>query len=334
MTLQTKKASEEMTENTVKLASKNLASCPICGFRECGFRVEAPDRFHGRSDIYKLRRCPSCSIVWLQDPPEAGQMSYHYGAAYHAQITSSGEENLLRKWRAPRERVLAFASGGSLLDIGCSSGGFLQTFKGGPWRLFGIEVSPNEAKRAERNSGAAIFVGEILDAPYKAESFDVITGFHVLEHMDRPKEVVSKVWEWLKPGGVFYIHVPNIDSLESTIFGSYWYGLELPRHLFHYSPNSLRHLFGLYPFEELVLRTQPDCYVEKSIHYVLDNIAAKLGSARQPLAGDSRKRSLSHRILRKGYRVGVQMPFRKLAAAAGRGSAIEAAFRKYPGGRK
>src|ERR1035438_10453930 len=73
-----------------------------------------------------------------------------------------------------------------------------------------------------------------------AESFDVITCFDVLEHLYEPRKVMARVGEWLKPGGIFYVLVPNVDSAEARAFGSYWHGLELPRHLFHYSPASLK----------------------------------------------------------------------------------------------
>ena len=77
---------------------------------------------------------------------------------------------------------------------------------------------------------------------FRRESFDVITCFDVLEHLYEPRQVMARVGEWLKPGGIFYVLVPNVDSAEARVFGSYWHGLELPRHLFHYSPASLKFL--------------------------------------------------------------------------------------------
>ena len=65
-------------------------------------------------------------------------------------------------------------------------------------------MSPTEAQKAEASSGAQVFVGDILDAPFSPLSFDVITCFHVLEHVYRPKDVVRTLWEWLRPGGILY----------------------------------------------------------------------------------------------------------------------------------
>lgn len=304
------------------------ASCPVCGDSHSGKWLQAPDRFHGRRQLYQLIRCNSCSLVWLDNPPTAEEMPYHYGTNYHKSITASGEANSFMKWKGPRDRVSQFARGGSLLDIGCSSGAFLKTMKSDSWKLYGIEISPDEARRAEINSDAQVFVGEVADAPYCPESFDVITAFHVLEHVYRPSKVIRKIWEWLKPGGVFYVQVPNVDAVEAHVFRSYWYGLELPRHLYHYSPTALRRLFAFSGFEEGLLRTQADCYVEKSIRYLVDDLGGKLGMYRTPLAAVAKPPGVPWRVFRKAFRLGILWPFRRLTAAAGHGAAIEAVFVK------
>src|ERR1017187_3489649 len=141
--------------------------------------------------------------------------------------------------------------------MGCSSGAFLESLHGDGWKLHGIEMSTEPAKNAEARSGAQVFVGHILEAPFRPESFDVITCFDVLEHLYEPRQVLTKVMEWLKPGGIFYVLVPNIDSAEARVFGSYWGGLELPRHLFHYSPASLSFLaksVGLHEISQVTRR--------------------------------------------------------------------------------
>ena len=227
-------------ERTLRVKSQK--ACPICVSDELKFRLQAPDRFHMREKEYRLLECQRCSLVFLDDMPAPEEMSYHYGADYHRAVTISGEVKLLKRWGPTREKVLKLAQAGALLDVGCSSGGFLRTLQSGSWKLYGLEISPDEARKAKVASGAEVFVGTVLDAQFPPQSFDVITAFHFLEHTHNLKEVVSKMCEWLKPGGFIYIQVPNIESLESRIFKSYWYGLELPRHLWHFSPDSLRQL--------------------------------------------------------------------------------------------
>lgn len=305
-----------------------LQPCPVCGYPNGLPWLQAPDRFHLRKPLYCLTRCPSCSLVWLQDPPRAEEIPYHYGADYHKSITSSGETDLVKRWRAPRSRVLSMVKEGTLLDIGCSSGAFLQSLKGDGLKLCGIEISPDEARRAELTSGAKVFVGQILDADFSPETFDIITCFDVLEHVHQVKQVVTRVREWLKPGGIFYVIAPNIEALEARAFRSYWYGLELPRHLYHFAPAALSQLFTSFGFEEILLRTLPACYVEQSFRYILDNVLLTLGISRTPLAAADSVSILAWRVIRKAFRLGVLWPFRRLAAAVGHGGAIEAAFRK------
>lgn len=303
-------------------------SCPICGNCEVAHLLQGPDRFHRRETIYELVRCSSCSLVWLKKPPTPDEMPYHYGVDYHRIVETSGESDLVKRWRIPRASVLALGKRGDLLDIGCSTGAFLYTLKDEGWQLHGIEISPEEARKAELRSGARVFVGDILDAPFAPQSFDVITGLHVLEHVDRLDQTVRRLWEWLKPDGVLYLNIPNIDAFESRIFKSYWFGLELPRHLFHFSTESLRRLFLPRGFEEVKLSTLPDCFVEKSIRYVVDDLKAKCGLLPVPLAAETRIPSIPWRLARKMFRLGILWPFRRWTALTGRGASIEAVFRK------
>lgn len=255
-------------------------------------------------------------------------MSFHYGAEYHKAITNAGETRIDARWRYPRRRVLEMVQGGTLLDIGCSSGGFLRTLKGADWKLYGIEISPEEARRAEASSGAQVFVGGILNAPFSEASFDVITGFHVLEHVSDPNHVIENMWKWLKPGGILYLHVPNIEALEARIFRSYWYGLELPRHSYHFSPISLSRLFAHFQFDEILLGTLSHNHIEASMRYVLDIIWQQFGLTHPSLAAGDRSPGIAWRIVRKLLRVGMLEPVSYLATAVGRGAGIEAAYRK------
>jgi SAM-dependent methyltransferase len=303
----------------------DLILCPVCGCRSGEKLLSAPDRFHRRDKPYQLLRCSWCSLVWLGDPPKPEEMPYHYGIDYHKAITIAGESKLDKRWNYPRKRILRMVQGGSLLDIGCSSGGFLRALKNDGWDLHGLEISPDQAKKAELGSGAKVFVGGILEAPFNASSFDVITGFHVLEHVYDPITVIGRLWEWLKPGGVLYLQVPNIEALDARLFGSCWYGLELPRHLYHFSPTSLRCLFSPFDFEEVLIRTLPYTHVEESMHYLRDNIRARFRLT--PIDRNAQPGML-WKSFRKAIRIGVLKPLGYLSMTVGCGAGIEAIYRK------
>jgi SAM-dependent methyltransferase len=202
----------------------NPESCPVCGAAEAREFLHGADRFHGRKEQYTLVRCPACSLVWLSHPPQPSEMHLHYTAAYDRLISASGH-NAPHRWRERKAAMAPHKQSGALLDLGCSSGSFLESLKGDGWKLHGIEMSTDCAKIAEAKTGAQVFVGHILDATFAHDSFDAITCFDVLEHLYEPRRVMARVGEWLKPGGIFYVLVPNIDSAEARAFGSYWAGV-------------------------------------------------------------------------------------------------------------
>ncbi|MGA9352702.1 MAG: class I SAM-dependent methyltransferase [Terriglobales bacterium] len=254
-------------------------------------------------------------------------MALHYGSDYDQQIAEVGERQLEARWRVPQQVLLRHKSAGQLLDLGCSSGGFLRSLKNQPWDLYGIEMSPKSAKTAEAASGAEVFVGDIIDAPYLADTFDAITCFHVLEHMYHPREILTKVWEWLKPGGVFVVFLPNIDSGASRVFRSYWYALELPRHLYHFSPLTLRKMTGSIGFEELFLATHREPFFEHSTRYLIDEMLQATGGSRVPLSR-SKTPSFAWKLVRKVFRMALLPVLDRAVALSGPGEIIQAVFRK------
>ncbi len=300
--------------------------CPVCGHSGARVWLRAPDRFHGRHEAYTLMRCPGCSVVWTNHPPAPEKMHLHYTEAYHKLISAAGYDAQSR-WGFRKDVVDQCKQSGALLDMGCSSGAFLEFMRGESWELYGIEMSEECAKTAEAKSGAHVFVGNILDAPFPQQSFDVITCFDVLEHLYEPRKVMARVSEWLKPGGVFYVLVPNVDSAEARVFGSYWHGLELPRHLFHYSPTSLRLLAESAGLRELSLETRRNPAVGTSLRYVWDDVFNSLAIRRTPVAY-RREASLPWRAARKVVRMTVLRFLLALAPLAGGGESIHAIFRK------
>ncbi|MEJ6791739.1 MAG: class I SAM-dependent methyltransferase [Lacinutrix sp.] len=129
-----------------------------------------------------------------------------------------------------------------ILDIGCGTGAFLKIAKDNNWNVFGIE--PNEKARniANKNCDGSVFNVEKLEA-FKAESFDVITLWHVLEHLPNLVEHVSIIKKLLKPNGTLIIAVPNYKSYDALHYKNFWAAFDVPRHLWHFSKDSISKLF-------------------------------------------------------------------------------------------
>jgi SAM-dependent methyltransferase len=308
------------------VADINPEPCPICGQLGACEWLRAPDRLHGRREQYTLLRCPACSLVWVSKPPIPTEMNRHYTYEYDRLISAAGE-NSPGRWRDRSAALSLHKQSGTLLDLGCSSGAFLQSLRGRGWNLFGIEMSAESAKRAHEKSGAKIFVVDILHAQFPPASFDVITCFDVFEHLYEPRQVMEKVAEWLKVGGIFYILVPNVDAAEARVFGSYWHGLELPRHLFHYSPVSLKFLAESAGLRQVSLETRRNPAVGTSLRYIWDDVFRYLGIRRTPAAyrGEA---SLPWRVARKILRMTILRGFLALAPLVGGGESIHAIFQK------
>jgi 2-polyprenyl-3-methyl-5-hydroxy-6-metoxy-1,4-benzoquinol methylase len=300
--------------------------CPVCTNDNIVEFVMAPDRFHGRLIAFRLLRCSMCSLVWIADPPSPEEMTLHYSQEYDRSIAEAGN-HAPGRWRDRKRTLTQYKQGGTILDLGCSGGSFLKTLGSKEWDLHGIEMSVESARIAQAESGAKVFVGDILDAPFSASSFDAITCFHVFEHLYKPREVLSKVVEWLKPGGIFYVLVPNIDSAGAHIFRSYWYALELPRHVFHYSPKSLGTMTRSVGLEVVSLTTHREVFIEQSTHYIVDDMLRKVGILRVPLASMPAP-GIMFRLIRKAFRLTLLPLLTGLASLAGDGESIHAVFQK------
>jgi 2-polyprenyl-3-methyl-5-hydroxy-6-metoxy-1,4-benzoquinol methylase len=301
--------------------------CPICGSDNVCALLSAPDRFHLRKQVYRLNRCSSCGIVWQIDPPQPSEMGLHYTEEYHKAIMAAGEGSAASRWKDQVNTISKYKTGGALLDIGCSSGAFLGTMKTAAWHLYGIEMEAATAQRARQASGAEVFVGDVMDAPFAPSSFDAITAFDLIEHVYDPRQFLTKVLEWLKPGGIFYAQTPNIDSWEAKFFETHWFGLELPRHLFYFSPKSARYVMNQIGFTEVLVTTPAVSYVERSTDYVRSTVFQKIGFSATPQS-EAKPASLSWKVVRKGIRLGFIRPLAHVASAMGAGPSMEFVFKK------
>jgi len=253
-------------------------------------------------------------------------MHWHYTESYDRLISITGEKSPQR-WQLRKATLYQYKKCGALLDMGCSSGAFLQSLSGNGWNLFGIEMSEKSAKQAHVKSGAHVFVGNISDAPYAPSVFDAITCFDVFEHLRDPQNVIAKVAEWLKPGGIFYILVPNVDAAEARIFKSYWHGLELPRHLFHYSSASLKVLTQSVGLQQILLETRRNQSVGTSLRYVIDDVFRMLGIPLIPIAYKGNA-CIPLKVVRKVARMTILRAYLGMAPLVGGGESIHAVYRK------
>lgn len=128
---------------------------------------------------------------------------------------------------------------GSLLDIGAGTGDFLVAAKNRNWQVFGMEPNPSAINLAKEK---ALFLETDLGA-FKHQQFDVVTLWHVLEHIPNLDQVILQLSELVKPGGSLIIAVPNFRSYDARYYGKFWAAYDVPRHLWHFSQSSMSKIF-------------------------------------------------------------------------------------------
>ena len=158
----------------------------------------------------------------------------YYGASVSASVSAAAFSlfRLLRK-----QRVNKYKKTGRILDVGCGDGSFLSLMRKSGWDVAGVETSESGIKRCEREK---INISGDIDFP--EEYFDFITLWHSLEHIENPLETLKKLHGVLSKQGILLISVPNIECMEYVLFKRFWFHLDLPRHLYHFSPETLKKL--------------------------------------------------------------------------------------------
>lgn len=128
----------------------------------------------------------------------------------------------------------------SILDIGCGTGDFLKSCKNNNWKIVGVE--PNEkAKSIAQNKLNQKIASEISELGL--QQFDVVSMWHVLEHIPNLNEYIYELKKRLKPKGILMIAVPNYKSYDAKYYGRFWAAYDVPRHLWHFSKKSIKLLF-------------------------------------------------------------------------------------------
>jgi 2-polyprenyl-3-methyl-5-hydroxy-6-metoxy-1,4-benzoquinol methylase len=133
-----------------------------------------------------------------------------------------------------------WVAGGRALDLGCGNGLFLNGIRLHGWDVVGVDLSAAAAMTARASFGIEVHVGELDDAPIDERSFDFVHMSHVIEHLPHPVQTLHRIASLLRPGGRLYVETPNIDSLGFRLSQAYWYPLDAPRHLWLFSPDTLR----------------------------------------------------------------------------------------------
>ncbi len=239
-------------------------SCVLCGFRESSVLFLAKDRMFDLPGTFTLKRCKKCQLVFINPQPKPSNLKMYYPSdAYYSYDVSKRKglfgilrEYLVKYYYKPTMLSSIFARliqnvpamptwnrSRKFLDLGCGSGETMLLLKKLGWEVHGLDIDKNAIKYAKARGLTDARYGTYKDiANYKDGFFDAVRLYHVIEHLDDPRLCLKLIKKKLKKGGELIIGTPNVESFASRLFGRYWYNLDAPRHLFLFSPRTLRRM--------------------------------------------------------------------------------------------
>jgi 2-polyprenyl-3-methyl-5-hydroxy-6-metoxy-1,4-benzoquinol methylase len=226
-------------------------TCLICGSGQNTPCLTVPDRFNPK-EKFQLVKCNGCGFVFLSPRPDEESIgAYYQSEAYqpHQEKASSFNEKIYR-WvrnrnvRYKRRIIERIVEKGNLLDYGCGTGEFLLEMQQAGWQTIGYEPAEKAAKIA-REYGLQM----IQNLSEIKSKLNVITMWHVLEHVHQANELLEKIHQVLDPEGMLIIAVPNRLSFEAQMYRSNWVAWDAPRHLYHFTPADMARLLDKHSFQ-------------------------------------------------------------------------------------
>lgn len=235
---------EYTPQPSAPVQSTTAILCPICGVVPTTVYCRQLDllREAGACERFTMMRCARCGLLFQS--PRPADLLNSYDGSYPPHDSTPRPRwvrllwDLLDAWFYRSLRSL-LPDQARILEIGCGTGVRSHAFRRGVgWSYMGIEVSPDAAAVA-RAAGFQVLCGDARQAAELDGRFDLIYLNHVFEHLEDPLEILEILRSKIAERGVLLLTVPNLDSLEGWVFGSYWVGLDLPRHLWVFSPSTL-----------------------------------------------------------------------------------------------
>ncbi len=248
---------------------ETLTNCPICQSSELASFLEFKD-YTVSKDKFTIVKCSSCGFRFTNPRPTEAECGKYYQSEDYVSHsdTKKGLINSLyhyaRKFTLKKKLKLVSSiskkTQGNLLDLGCGTGAFLNICKENGWKVQGIEPSADAREVAKKNYG--IDLNDVNNWDKVSDnSLDVVTAWHVLEHVYKLEEEVAHVKSKLVKDGTFVVALPNCNSADAQFYKEYWAAYDVPRHIWHFTPEHVKLFFEKQGFKlETVLPMPWDAY--------------------------------------------------------------------------
>lgn len=224
---------------------EKLESCPSCGHTHFTNHIICTDHAFSK-ESFALVKCSKCELVFTNPRPDKEKIKDYYKSDTYISHTNAANNliNILYKivrsftLRSKYLLISKYKKRKRILDFGCGTGHFINYMNKKGWNTSGYEPYIDPNINSDKNIKIFKSIKEIEDA----EKFDVITAWHVLEHVHDLKDTLKLLRKRLKKGGVLFIAVPNLNSMDANLYKDLWAAYDVPRHLYHFSQRSFKKL--------------------------------------------------------------------------------------------
>ena len=217
--------------------------CPSCRYTKFNNKFILQD-FSITKESFALSECDNCKLLFVNPRPSEDTLPTYYNSDKY--ISHNNKSNSIINFLYKMVRIYTlkeklktinkFQHIGSLMDFGSGTGHFLEEAQKSGWDVNGVEPDQNARALANELTHGSI-VGDISDLP-KNHNYDVITAWHVLEHVYHLGDTLKSLRKRLQENGTMMIALPNHKSYDAQIYGEYWAGYDIPRHLYHFDKSS------------------------------------------------------------------------------------------------
>jgi 2-polyprenyl-3-methyl-5-hydroxy-6-metoxy-1,4-benzoquinol methylase len=228
--------------------------CLLCGCNAWIPCLEAADRLTDRGGLrFLIVRCLQCGLCFTNPRPDPDSIRQFYPGEYSCHHAKAPSHR--RRFRRD-DPIAALLPRGRLLDFGCGAGDFMQRMHSLGWNVIGLDAADPAVKRIRDQLHLPALAGTLPQEKWDDGSFDAITMWQALEHTHQPLEVLRDAHRLLAPKGRLIVTVPNFEGLSSCWFGSNWIGLDVPRHLTHFTAETLRGMLQRAGFSRMAIHQE------------------------------------------------------------------------------
>ena len=227
----------------------NHKTCPWCGSEDSHILLWIRDEFLSHEE-FQIHECPKCGLLFTEPRPSKEKIGEYYKSEeyYSHQENKKGLIPRIYEWvksinlKGKCKIATEGLTKGKVLDIGCGVGDFLHVMESLGWETTGIEPSEEAQAIAKKRTKAELYSPEDIEILHD-ENFDLITMWHVLEHVDDLKTEIAHLQRLLKKGGRLVLALPNFKSYDAEFYKEKWAAYDVPRHLSHFCRKSIANIF-------------------------------------------------------------------------------------------